>query len=224
MPVVPFIPLIASGVSAGVGYLANRGKNKALENSANAQGAATTMLANQQAQMGADQYQMGRPLLQQASGYYSKILSGNRSAMQSALQPEREATTDIYRGAERSLDRSGIQGGSRDVARAELSRNRAGQLSSLLSNMRPQAAAQTSALGGGLTSSAMGATQNAASVYQNLLAGTRSNQQYQNSQQAASGAAWGKLLADLGQTYADKYSNKGAGYGAYGATGRAPWE
>jgi hypothetical protein len=101
----------------------------------------------------------GTQFLGQAAGYYAPILAGNRASIASSLAPERGQITDIYRGASRGLDRSGIRGADRELAEAELTRQKAGQLAGLAPLARAGAAqaltgigAQEQGTGLGLTS------------------------------------------------------------------------
>jgi hypothetical protein len=97
----------------------------------------------------------GGQAMGQAAAYYSPLVSGSRGAINQTLAPERASITDIYRGASKSLDRAGVRGGSRDLAEAELARDRAGKLSTLAPAARMGAA---EALGG------LGATQTQAGL------------------------------------------------------------
>ena len=68
--------------------------------------------------------------------------------MGQALAPERASITDIYRGAGKSLEQSGVRGGARELAEAELSRDRAGKLAGLAPTARMGAAAAMTGIGG----------------------------------------------------------------------------
>jgi hypothetical protein len=88
-------------------------------------------------QQGAGYTGQGMNDLTRVAGYYSPMLSGSRGALDQALAPETAAITDAFRGGEKALQRSNIQGAQRDMAQADLIRDRAGQIGLL----RPQARA-----------------------------------------------------------------------------------
>src|SRR5262245_29406416 len=150
MPVVPFIPAIAKVGSAVVGgIMSRRAQKQAMERSPEEQQqlAGATQGANTAMQQGKDLTNMGMPWLNQAGGYYSTLLRGNRAAMSQATAAPRAALTDTYRGAERSLERSGVQGAARDLAQGQLARDRASKIAGLTTGVQPYAADSLAKLG-----------------------------------------------------------------------------
>ncbi len=68
--------------------------------------------------------------------YYRTIAGGSRGAMTAAMAPEMGAITSAYRGAESALDRGPARGALRDVAGADIAREKAGKISGLALNAR----------------------------------------------------------------------------------------
>lgn len=159
---------------------------------ANSQG-----LAGQMAQGAQDQSAFGQPLLNSAAGYYQRLLHGDRASMQSAIAPEVAGITDVYRGATRNLERSGVQGAARDQATAELSRDRAGKISQILPTLRPQAAAATGDLGNQALSRMLTGQANAGNLYTNLLTGSNNRLQQTDQNDQAFSQSAGQLVAGL---------------------------
>lgn len=157
------------------------------------------------------------PDFEQAAGYYRNILSGDRAAAAGALAPDIAAITENYRGAERNAQ-STLRGGQRDLALAELNRDRVGKTAGLRAQLRPGAAAALSDIGRfrvGAGQAQQGMGLNQAQVGANLLTGSAQTQgtvyggmqnlygiQNQNAQQAAAyanqaGSAFGNTLIGL---------------------------
>lgn len=146
----------------------------------------------------------GLPQLQKAGDYYGILLGGNRSAMSLATAGPRASITDTYRGAERGIERSGAQGGVRDLAKAELSRSRASDLSALTTGVQPAAAAgvtdigaRTTAAGLGLTQQGTQALSGVGNIYDSLLGAGYKNRVYGNQQGQQAGSAVGSMIFDL---------------------------
>lgn len=197
------IPLVATGVSMIGGAIGGKKTGPA---------DAAAMQASQQGQT---LFNFGMPRLNQAAGYYSGLLTGSRSQMTQAVQPEITATTDIYRGAERNLERSGVRGAQRDVAKAELGREQAGRIAGLVGGVRPMAAQQLAGLGGVGIQGAQGM----GSLYANLLQQQQAAKEYNDKQ---SGALWGnigKLLVGSYGAYKDWKAGQPGSYnpGGYSA-------
>lgn len=143
---MPAVPLIGLGISAYGAY-----KNaKAQGQAANAQNAALQgQLGGLRRAQGASQgvLDTAQPMLQQAGGYYQKLLSGNRAVMNQATAGTNAQITSTYRGAQAGLDRSMIRGGARDTASAELNRDRAAALAGVQTGVQPGAAQAMGQLG-----------------------------------------------------------------------------
>lgn len=200
------VPLIMAGGTIGAGLIGRSAANRAMKQQ--------QPLMDAQAAAAQEQLKLARMLAPNVSGaadYYNKILHGDRAALTSAIQPELTGVTEMYRGAEKGLDRM-APGAGRDQARAELGRQRVGQLGGLYFGAR-QNAAQT---GINLTGAATGATGGAANIYSTLLNGMRDDRDFNDRQQTAFGAALGPLFVDLYKAWQTK---KPAGIPKIGATG-----
>lgn len=213
MPVAPFVPLISSGIGLLGGVLGRRGGGGGGGNAmAQAQPAinALTNIGKTQLNQGQQAFSFGMPNLQKAGNYWSNLLSGSRAGIAGAIAPEVSALTDTYRGAQRSLERS-APGPGRDVAAAELNRQRAGQIGGLALGVRPAAAEQLGSLGQfGVTSGLQG-TQGAGGTFAQLLSGQTglgnlalSQQKFASEQNEAFGNQLSKFLVGLIQAYTNK--------------------
>jgi len=222
--VIPFIPLIASGISAVGGAISAKKKSNAQKKAMAADAplrTAQTAGAQQQQQQGAQLFQTGMPLVQQSGDFYSRLLTGDRAALRSTTAPERSEITDIYRGAESNLDRSGVRGASRDVASANLARDKAGRLGNLAPMMRAGAAGSAAQLG--LSASGAGQQGLAASMgsLDALMGRSLNQQQLQFQQGEANANRSAQFGEDAGMMLTDfikAYQNRGASStpGVYG--------
>ena len=159
--------------------------------------------------------QTGMPGIRGASDYWSTLLHGNRAAMSQATAAPRGAITDQYRGAERGLERSGVRGGVRDLAMAELSRDRAGKIAGLTTGVQPAAAANLAQLGTTLTGQGTAAQIGGGNIWADLLrAGTQNRmlgQEAGNRTSAAFGGGIWDLLAGTGSGSGTSTSSTGGG-------------
>lgn len=138
------------------------------------------------------------------TNYYSALLGGNRALQSQAVAAPRAAITDVYRGAERNLDRGGVRGAAKDVATADLGRQKAGQISSLITGVQPGAAqALTSTglsvagVGGQQTGQGLGAVGNAGSLLSGLYGPSLGQGQFAQKQGQAAGDKTGGMLGGL---------------------------
>ena len=215
------VPLIATGVSA---YMSHRAQSQAGKRSREEQ---RSLLGAQGAggalqRMGQGAYRTGQSLIGQGeetlagpSSYYSRLLGGNRALASQAVAGPRAAISDVYRGAERGLEQGGVRGAERDVARGELGRQRAGQISSLLTGVQPGAAGALTGIGGEQLSGGLGALgtgmqgiSGAGNIFSGLLGQGAANRRYAREEGQGAGQAWGGLIFDLLRQYGG-----GGGYG-----------
>src|SRR6266571_679626 len=196
MPVVPFLPLIASGVGAFAG---RKAQSSAMQRSpeelaalTGAQGTAGALSAG-----GQNLLTTGAQTQAPATNYFQTLLSGNRAAQTQAVAAPRAALTDVYRGAERNLDQSGVRGAQRDVASADLGRQRAGQIGGLITGVQPGAASTLASIGQG--QQALGAPMlgQSGAIYSNLLGQGTANRQYARGEGEKAGAGIGGLIVDV---------------------------
>jgi hypothetical protein len=205
---------LASGGAAIAGTeLARHAQSSAMKRSpeeqtalTGAQGSATGLQQGGQSlvKQGQSTVESGLNTLQQPTNYWSKLLGGNRASMAQATAAPRGAITDIYRGAERGVERSGVRGAARDVQKGELNRQRAGQIAGLTTGVQPAAAeslanigAGTASLGGQLSGqggSMMGAGGN---IFSNLLGQGQANRQYGRAEGEKAGGGIGSFLFDI---------------------------
>lgn len=156
--------------------------------------------------------------------YYRTIAGGSRGSMQAAMAPEVGAITSAYRGAESALDRGPARGAMRDVAGADIAREKAGKISGLALATRGNAMQSLAGLAGqqqgmGLQIAGMG-QQNSAMGIGALTGTTPALSQLYNGEMrrteiaSQNQAAFGKMFAQLMfQMMQAKYSGGGGGGG-----------
>lgn len=156
--------------------------------------------------------QTGLSTMAPAATYFGSLLRGNRALQSQAVAGARGGITDTYRGAERSLEKSGVRGASHDVASGELARQKAGQISSLITGVQPGAASALAGIGGeqagiGTTQTAQGGARTGAagSMYGNIVTGGQGNRQSAfnigNEEGTRVGNAFGQFVAGIGSYY-----------------------
>ncbi len=160
---------------------------------------------------------IGTPLLTGTASLYARLLSGDRASMRSALTAPRQEITDIYRGAESSLDRSGVRGANREVASGTLARDEAGRLASLVPQARQQAMEGAGNLGLNLVTGGNSAI--SALMGNQTAQGQLALQQrmYGDQQSSELGGNLSKLLLDFYTAYNKSRRPGGGPYG--GGTG-----
>lgn len=197
MPVIPFIPLAASAV--GSIFAGKKATQAAMNRSpeeqqalGGAQGAAGNLTKT-----GSSLIQTGQETQAPATSYFDTLLRGNRAQMAGATAAPRAAITDVYRGAERGLEHSGVRGPQRDVAAADLNRQRASQISSLVTGVQPAAASALTGIG--QTQIGQGAPMlgQAGGIYSGLLGQGASNRRYAREEGEKTGAGFGGLIFDI---------------------------
>lgn len=210
-PVVPFIPTIASaigGIFGGKKATSAAQKRSPEEQTAltGAQGAGSTLAAQggNQFSTGTGLIQSGQTSLAAPTGYFSRLLSGNRALQSQAIAAPRAAISDTYAGAERGLERSGVRGAARDEAKAELGRQQAGAISSLITGVQPGAAGALTSIGQtsigqgtGIAGQGIGATGASGNIFSNLLGQGASNRVYARDQGQQFGSGFGGLIFDV---------------------------
>jgi hypothetical protein len=177
---VPWI--IMGGTSLVSAWLSNR-KTKEEKSAQTAQAASLSQLASQ----GKQNFNAGFPAMQSSLSYYQTLLNGNRAAQQQAIAAPVAQLTDTFRGAERGLDRSMVRGGVRDMATADLHRDRANQIGQLTTGVQPLAAANLGQLGSAATGMASGPLSTAAGGFGQM--GAMATQDRMNRNASYAGAA-----------------------------------
>jgi hypothetical protein len=171
-----------------------------------AQGAAGTLGAT-----GAGLTAAGQATQAPATGYYGKLLGGNRALQSQAVAAPSAAVRDVYSGAERNLERSGVRGAARDVASAELGRERAGKIAGLVTGVQPAAAEALTGIGQTQTQQGIGAAGQAGSIYSGLLGQGAQRTEYARGEGEKAGKGVGGFLFDLLSGFKGKGKKPGAG-------------
>jgi len=167
--------------------------------------------------------QQGSQLTGPVNNYYRSLISGNRSAMQGAIAPERQQINSTYEGAEEGAKR--MKGPARDRAIAKLRLQKAGQVGTLpyqarrdAVNAAGQLGQNQTALAGGLYDRALGSSDelqrtrlNDIRTKENLgLQGAELNMRNSENQRKT-GSAFGSMFSDLLGGIFDKKSGGGGG-------------
>ena len=196
-PAIPWI--IKGGAALGGALLGKKAQSNAQQRSpeelaalSGAQGAAGAL-----SRQGSMLTQAGMPAVGQATNYYQTLLRGNRGAMAQATAGPRAQITDVYRGADRGLERSGVRGAARDVASSELNRERASSIASLTTGVQPMAAAALGGLGSNLVGQGTSALSGGGSIYSSLLGQGMQNRQYARSEGEKASTGIGSFLFDI---------------------------
>lgn len=209
--VVPFIPTIASTIGGIFGgkKATSSAMKRSPEEAVSLQGGQAA--AGSLAGMGTGLYgtgtgliEQGQTTLAQPTNYYQKLLGGNRALASQAVAAPRAAISDVYRGAERNLEQSGVRGAQRDVAKGEMARQRAGQISSLITGIQPGAAGALTSIGetqtsqgAGIAGTGVSATGQAGNIYSNLLGQGAANRVYARGEGEKFGKSFGGLIFDM---------------------------
>jgi len=215
----PAMPWIIKGGSLLGGWLAGRKAQSSAQQRSPEEAAAlsgATNAASGLTRQGQTLTSAGLPAAQQSLSYYGTLLRGNRAAQAQATAAPRGAITDTYRGAERSLERSGLRGAGRDQAIADLNRDRAGSISSLVTGVQPGAAAALMQGGTNLISEGNAAFGNAGSIYGGLLGQGFANRKYAREEGEKTGSSIGSFLFDI---LSGGFGKKGGGKGIPGLPG-----
>lgn len=232
----PAVPWIAKGASLLGGFLGGKkaqssAMQRSPEEAASLTGAAgsagdLTRSGTGMLRGGMNLLQTGQQTQAPATSYYSTLLRGNRAAQSQAVAAPRAAISDVYGGAEKGLEKSGLRGASRDVAAGELQREKAGKISSLITGVQPGAANALANIGGeqtaqGINFAGQGANAfaNSGSIYSNLLGQGFQNRAYGRQEgERASQPIGGFLFDILSGTLGKKFGKGGGVAGGAGAS------
>lgn len=189
---------IAMGISSWVGSKAGKsggGSNLPFEQQSALTDALST--ARQSREQGGSLFGIGAPLLQAASGYWRKLLEGNKNALIEATAPERNAIEESALGADRSIEAGPLRGGSRDYARAELNRTKFGMLGMLVPGARRAAAEAGGNLGMSVAGAGAQTTANAGSMFSTLYGNQERARQFDVGRSDQLGKNLGSFFANL---------------------------
>lgn len=204
-------PAIQAGAAIGGHFFGKRAEKGAMKRSPEEQVALGGAQKSGQAlqQTGGELVQEGRQTLQQPLNYWQRLLGGNRPQMAQATAGARGAITDIYRGAERGLEKSGVRGAARDVQKGELNRQRASQIAGLTTGVQPMAAQQVAGIGGEQLGTGAPMLGQAGDIYTNLLGQGAQRTQYARGEGEKAGSAAGGLIFDVMSGFGGKKKNTG---------------
>lgn len=231
-------------ISLGAQYFMNRGKNRQINSALTSattglQGSASNLtrtagtLGDQSGAFlggAARGFQGANTAFDQSQNYFAPIAAGNRAAIGASLAPERAEITDTYRGAEKALDRTNLRGGSRDLASAELNRDRAGRLSLLapvaranaagalgqLGSARAGAAGTEGGVGTALSGQGVAAQVGSSNAYGQLFGGASRQRENMDNAEMAGNSAIGRMIFDALKS--GKPKGGGSSPGGPGAT------
>lgn len=196
-PAVPWI--VKGGSMIGGALLGRKAQNSAMKRTPEEMAALTGAQqgATQLGQAGTSLFDQSQQTLAGPTSYYSALLGGDRAKMALATAGPRASITDNYRGAERGLERSGVRGAVGDLAKAELSRDRAGQIASLTAGVQPGAAGALTNIGTSQEETGLRATDSASSIWRALLGEGAANREYGRQEGEKFGTSMGGLLFDI---------------------------
>ena len=210
MPAVPAI--IGAGGAIGSALLGSHAASSAMQMSPQEQAAYTsqTNLANQMQGQGAQLFGKAMPALTNTLNYYQTLMGkGGRTAAYAATAPAAENVSSVYGGAANNLLRSGVQGGERDTALADLNREKAGQMSRLVTGVQPMAAQGLAGLGTSLLGGAGSFEGGASGIYGNQTAMGAANRKLGLQAGGQTSAGFGGLIAQLMNIYKGKNVTSG---------------
>ena len=203
---MPVVPLVIMAGGAIISHYANKSaaaaaaKRSPEENTALS--GAQTGAAKLQGS-GAASIDTGVETQKPATNYYDTLLHGNRAEMSGAVAAPTAKITDVYAGAQRGLDQAGVRGAQKDVASADLNKNRAASISSLVTGVQPAAASALTSIGQTQQAQGAGMVGSSNNTYGNIL-----GQGAQNRQQAApAGTAAASAVGSLATTAAKVYTD-----------------
>ena len=210
---MPAIPIAMVAISAYSAY--KNAKNASNQTKMMQAGQTQAFGAGQQNQAaGKSLFNMGMPATQNAINYYSTILRGNRAAMQQATAGSAAQLTDVYRGAQRGLERQGVRGGEAATANAELNRDRANSIAQLTTGQQGGAAAALGQIGGQATGQAINATGDAGNAFNGVASQAAQQANYYTGNERSDMAGVGQGAGEILKWWQNRRSNPDVGQGS----------
>jgi hypothetical protein len=210
---MPVIPLAVMAGGAIISHYANKkatadAQKRSPEEAvsvAGAQEGAGTLAGH-----GTSELATGEATQAPATSYFDKLLHGNRAAQAQAIAAPTAGVQDVYRGAERGLEKSGVRGAARDVASADLTRGKASQIAGLVTGVQPAAAQTLTGIGQTQQAQGAGMVGSSNSTYEGLLGQGAANRV--NAQKAGTSAASsvGSLATSAAGVAADWWKSRSA--------------
>lgn len=158
-------------------------------------------ISGQAANLGGAYAGMSTPALGQAMDYWSKLLSGDRTAMAQTLGPEVQQISQGQQNALTNVSQFTPRSGARATTMAQLPFQQARDVGNLYASVRPAAAQNlgnlgvgTGQLATGAYGAATGAGSSGGSLYTQMLQAEQAARQMQNQNQQAAGQAMFELL------------------------------
>jgi hypothetical protein len=211
------VPL-ATGIASYVGgKFGNHGGGGGSQTSTLNDALATARQARDQ---GGSLFNMGAPLLQAASGYWQKLLSGDKTAMLEATQPERTAINEEALGADRAIEAGPLRGGTRDYARAELNRTKFSKLGDLIPTARRAAAGEAASTGLSAAGAGAQATNSSGGLFSSLYGEQERAREFNTQRGDSLGSGLGTTLANLLAGLVKGSAGQAAGGSAGGRIGQ----
>lgn len=210
------VPIAMAAASAYSAYAANKKSKEEKAGMAGQTAAGKALLAR-----GGEAFGGGMPGAKAALDYYQTLLHGSRAAMSQAVAGPTAQITDLYRGAQSGVERSGVRGGVKDLAMANLGRDQANQLGQLTAGVQPGAAAQLGNLGTTLTAQGTGSTATAGGIYGNIGAMGFQQRQYGNQVGAQAGQDIGSAIFQIWRSRQQGGGGSQGGQGGEKPTGPA---
>jgi len=210
---VPVIPLAVMAGGAIISHYANKkAKADALQRTpeegtsvTGAQTGAGTLTGHGSAELAT-----GEATQKPATSYFDTLLHGNRAAQAQAIAAPTAGITDVYRGAERGLEKSGVRGAAKDVASADLGRSKASAISGLVSGVQPAAANTLTGIGQTQQQQGAGMVGSANTTYTNLLGQGQANRVQANQKGTDAASAVGSLATSAAGVAADWWKGRAA--------------
>lgn len=222
---MPVVPLAVMAGGAIISHFANKSaKNAALERTpeenlslGGAQGGAKALTTG-----GAEQLNTGANTERPATNYYSTLLSGNRAAQAQATAAPAARISDIYGGAQRNLEQQGVRGATKDVATANLGRERASSLAGLVTGVQPAAAGALASIGESQQNRGASMTGAGTSAYGNLLGQGYQNRIQANKAGTDAASSVGQLVTGASKMVSDWYGGRNKSSSGFAGGGYEP--
>lgn len=170
--------------------------------------------------------QRGSDTLAPSIDYWSKILSGDRQAINEAIGPETTRIAQNYEGAKTAATQFAPMGGGRSQLLAELPFRRGQDISALVANLRPEAAQQLSTIANQLSQLGLDSEQIINMLLQGIggrgtsAAGIGLNSRGMTADATMAGARGG---AEIGRSIYDLLTRGGGRGGKTGGGGIPDW-
>lgn len=135
-------------------------------------------LASALAAGGGSLFGAGFPGYSAGMNYLTTLLSGSKPAVARAIGPQAGAMSDIYSGAERSLEAGPLRGGALETAKAELGREKAANIGNLIPQAQQAAVAGATSAGLAGAQAGVGAGTAAAGIQGQVASLEQANRQF----------------------------------------------